>query len=209
MVCFAHFELQMCFAPQRPAIFPQLNFKKWSEPIISFNILLTFWLENVFRATTACNSTSERPKMVRTWCVLRTLTYKCASRHSGVPFFRIPTSGVHFLKLGCGEVWCVCAFWLQKVVQSWCALYILTWKRAWRHSGVQFFMSALNTWLRTRRFSEPTFGPTRPATFLTFFAPVSSFFWLSRTFIFFLLTLLRLYFSALLFHSPFCRKFDY
>ena len=29
--CFATFYFQMCFAPQRRALFPQLNFQKWSE----------------------------------------------------------------------------------------------------------------------------------------------------------------------------------
>ena len=32
MVCFVHFELEMCFAPQRRALFRHLNFQKWSEP---------------------------------------------------------------------------------------------------------------------------------------------------------------------------------
>ena len=35
---------------------------------------------------------SERPKVVRTWCVLCILTSKCASRHNGVHFFDISTS---------------------------------------------------------------------------------------------------------------------
>ena len=35
---------------------------------------------------------SEPPKMVRTWCVLCILTWKCASRHSGVHFCDISTS---------------------------------------------------------------------------------------------------------------------
>ena len=39
-------------------------------------------------------------------------------------------------------------------------LYILTWKCASRHNGVQFFISHLASWVRTRRFSEPTFRPT-------------------------------------------------
>ena len=34
---------------------------------------------------------------------------------------------------------------------------ILTWTCAPRHNGVQFFTSHLASWLRTRRFSEPTF----------------------------------------------------
>ena len=39
-------------------------------------------------------------------------------------------------------------------------LYILTWKRASRHNGVHLFISHLTTWLRIRRFSEPTFRPS-------------------------------------------------
>ena len=37
-------------------------------------------------------STSELPKVARTWCVLYILTWKCASRHNGVHFFDIATS---------------------------------------------------------------------------------------------------------------------
>ena len=37
-------------------------------------------------------TTSEPPKMVRTWCVLYILTWRCASRHNGVHFFDISTS---------------------------------------------------------------------------------------------------------------------
>ena len=62
----------MCFAPQRRALFRHLNFR------------------NVLRATTACTfSTSQLPKVVREWCVLYILTSKCASRHNGVHFFDI------------------------------------------------------------------------------------------------------------------------
>ena len=49
---------------------------------------------------------------------------------------------------------------LPKVVRSSSALSILTWKCASRHNGVHFFMSHLASWLRTRRFSEPTFRPS-------------------------------------------------
>ena len=69
-----------------------------------------------------------------------------------------------------------------KVLRSWGVLYILTSKCASRHSGVQFFISHLARWLRTRLFSEPTFRPCGKtqcfATFLPFRAPASSFFWL-------------------------------
>ena len=44
----------MCFAPQRRALFRNLNAQKWSEHVVS----LTFWLGNVLRATTACNFSS-------------------------------------------------------------------------------------------------------------------------------------------------------
>ena len=80
MVCFVHSHLEMCFAPQRRALFRHLNFQKWSE-------------NGVLRATTACTfSTSQLPKVVREWCVLYILTWKCASCHNGVHFFNISTS---------------------------------------------------------------------------------------------------------------------
>ena len=49
---------------------------------------------------------------------------------------------------------------LPKVVRSCCVLYMLISKCASRHNGVQFFISHLASWLRTRRFSEPTFRPS-------------------------------------------------
>ena len=86
---FWHFDFKMCFSLQRRAIFSHRNFKKWSEPL-SF---LTFWLWNVLLATAACNfSTSQLQKVVRTWHALYILTWKCASRYSGVQFFNIATS---------------------------------------------------------------------------------------------------------------------
>ena len=79
----------MCFAPQRRALFRHRNFQKWSEPVVFY----TFWLGNVLRPTTACTfSTSQLPKVVREWCVLYILTWKCALRHNGVHFFDIATS---------------------------------------------------------------------------------------------------------------------
>ena len=96
----------MCFSPQRRAIFRHRNFKKRSEPAV----FCAFSLENVLLATAACNfSTSELQKVLRTPQFFSILTWKCASRHS----------------------------------------------------GVQFLISPLTTWLRTRRFNEPTFRLTR------------------------------------------------
>ena len=137
------FDLEMCFAPQRRALFRHLNVQKWSEPLV----FLTCWLGNVLRATTACTfSTSQLPKVVRSWCVL----------------------------------------------------YILTWKCASRHNGVQFFISHLASWLRTRRFSEPTFRPSGATNLWknTVFRDFPTF---SRICIFFLLTLSLLWSS--LFYS--------
>ena len=89
LVCFVHFDLKMCFSLQRHAIFPHLNFKKWSKP----DVFCPFWLENVLLATGACNfSTSQHQKVVRACGVLYILTCKCASRYSGVQFFHIATS---------------------------------------------------------------------------------------------------------------------
>ena len=93
------------------------------------------------------------------------------------------------------------------------------------HNGVQFFISPLASWLRTRRFSELTFRPSRAsnhgktqcfATLLPFRAPVSSFFWdflfsdllssaLLSSALLFSILLLHLCFSSV----PYCRKFDF
>ena len=54
MWCFVHFDLEMCFAPQRRALFRHLNFQKWSGP----GVFCAFWLGNVLRATTACTFSS-------------------------------------------------------------------------------------------------------------------------------------------------------
>ena len=54
LVCFVHFDLQVCFAPQRRALFRHLNFQKCSET----QVFCTFWLANVLRATTACKFSS-------------------------------------------------------------------------------------------------------------------------------------------------------
>ena len=143
MVCFVHFDLEMCFAPQRRALFRHLNFQKWSDA----GVFCAFWLRNVLRATTACTfSTSQLPKVVREWCVLYILTSKCASRHN----------------------------------------------------GVHFFISHLASWLRTRRFSEPTFRPSGAPNHWknTVFRDFPTF---SHICIFFLLTLSLLIFFLLIF----------
>ena len=84
-------------------------------------------------------STSQLPKALRSWGALYILTSERASRHNGVHFFDISTS---------------------KSTPNPSAFTLLTRKRASRHSGVQLFISHLASWLRTRRFSEPTFRPS-------------------------------------------------
>ena len=54
LVCFENFDLEVCFAPQRRALFRHRNFQKCSEHVV----LCAFWLGNVLRATTACNFSS-------------------------------------------------------------------------------------------------------------------------------------------------------
>ena len=87
---------------------------------------------------------------------------------------------------------------LPKVVRTPGVLYILTWKCASRHNGVQFCIAPVASWLRTRRFSEPTFRPSGATNHWknTVFRDFPTF---SRICIFFLLTFSLLLFSLLIF----------
>ena len=125
----------------------------------------------MLRATTACTfSTSEPPKVARTCSVLHIFTSKCASRHNGVHFFDISTSKsgprmvcfvqFHFEMCFAPQRRALSTSQLPKVVRTPGVFNILTSKCALRHNGVQFFISHLASWLRTRRFSEPTFRPS-------------------------------------------------
>ena len=104
----------------------------------------------MLRATAACHVwTSELQKVARECGVLRILTYKCASRHSGVQF---STSE------------------LQKVVRDCGVLCILTCKCASRHSGVQFFdirtsKSGPGLWCFVHFDLQMCFAPQRRAIF--------------------------------------------
>ena len=174
LMCFVHFDFEMCFAPQRRALFlkstsksgpsmvcfAHFDFKmcfapqrralfrhRNSKKWSGAGVFCTFSLWNVLRATTACTfSTSQLPKVVRHWCVLYILTSKCASRYN----------------------------------------------------RVQFFISHLASCLRTRRFSEPTFRPSGATNHWknTVFRDFPTF---SRICIFFLLTLSLLLFFLLIF----------
>ena len=189
----------MCFAPQRRALFRHRNFQKWSDT----EVFCAFSHRNVLRATTACTfSTSQLPKVVRLWCVLYILTSTCASRrHLNFQKWSGPQVFLTFWLGNVLRATTACTFstsQLPKVVREWCVLYILTWKCASRHNGVQFFISHLASWLRTRRFSEPTFRPSGAPNHWknTLFRDFPTF---SRICIFFLLTLSLLPFFLLIF----------
>ena len=97
---------------------------------------------------------------------------------------------------------------------------ILTSKCASRHNGVQFFISHLASWLRTRRFSEPTFRPSgatyhwkkdsvsRLSYLFAHLHLLSSDPFSSLIFSLLLFSSLCLC-PALLFICPYCRKFDF
>ena len=170
-----------------------LNIQKCSVPI-SF---LRFWLQNVLRATTACTfSTSQLPKVVRSWYVMYILTSKCASRHNGVHFFDIATSKsglglvcfvhfdfemcfapqrrafvqhLNFQKWSGAEMFCT--FWLGNVLRATTACNFSS--LIWPHGSAPAALASL------------LFDPPEPqiigktpcfATFLSFRAPGSSFF---------------------------------
>ena len=126
----------MRLAPQPRLLFQHRNLQKWSEHVVS----LAFLFPNVLRATSACTfPTSQPPKVVRTWCVSSVFTSTCASRHNGVHVFDISTSK-SAPTLRC------CAFWLGNMLRA--------------TTACTFSTSHLASWLRTRRFSEPTFRPS-------------------------------------------------
>ena len=153
-------------------IFRHLNFKKCSDTVSFLNILtwkcpsrhsgvqffdiwtlksaprpsvfLAFWLGNGLLATAACKfSASELQKVLR-----------------DPQFFNIlilATAACNFLTSE-----------QKKVVRTWRVLYIFTWKRASRHSGVQFFgigtsKSAPNLTCFVHFHLKMCFSPQQPA----------------------------------------------
>ena len=206
---FVHFDFEICFAPQRRALFRHLNLQKWSV----HGVLCTFWLRNVLRATTACTfSTSQLPKVVRHWCAFYILTSTCASRHNGVHFFDISTSKT----APNPSVFHTCYFQMCFAPQRRALFQHLNFQK-W--SGAEVFCTfSLRNRLRAAtacNFSSPIspdvsapaalasllFNPPEPqnhekrqcfATFLPFRAPASSFF---RSFLSWLFSLLTAFSS--------------
>ena len=137
MWCFVHFDFQICFVPQRRALFRHLNFQKWSER----QVFLVFF------------------------------TCKCASRIFA-PQRRALFRHLNFQKWSENGVFCT--FWLRHVLRA--------------TTACNCSISHLARWLRTRRFSEPTFRPSGATNHWknTVFCDFPTF---SRICIFFLLTL--------------------
>ena len=149
----------------------------------------------------------------RFWKCYKTLTFCSCLTRCAIPSACHAKRHLNIQKWHVHAV--LCRFWLRnflratpaytfstsqllRVVRSWCVLYILTSTCASRHNGVQFFISHLARWLRTRRFSEPTFRPSGATNHWknTVFRNFPTF---SRICIFFLLTLSLLWSS--LFYS--------
>ena len=139
---FFTFDFEMCLVPQRRALFRHDNFQKCSDPLSIFSLLTSKCAschngERFFNMTTSKSVPNPNPSVF-----FSLLTSKRALCHNGVHFFDMSTS-----KRGPDMV-CFVRFDLES---------------ASRHNGMQLFISHLTTWLtwlRTRRFSEPTFCPS-------------------------------------------------
>ena len=218
--CFVHFDLQMCFSPQRRAIFANRNVQNGSEHAV----FCTFWLTNVLLATAACHfCKSQRPKLVPHWGVLCILTYKCTSRHSGVPFLQIATSKmapalrcfVHFDLQMCfspqrraifphrnfqngsaPEVFCT--FRHTNVLRATAACHFSYRGSAATSAPEATFRSAgtTNHWKNTAIRDIANIWRVCICFLVTLLAWWSSFYWLDCC-------------ATLLFNCPYCRKLDF
>ena len=110
---FAHFYLEMCFAPQLCTLFPHLNLQRCSEP----GVFCQFWFPNLLRATgKRAFSTSQLPRAPLFFKNI--FASKCASPHN------------------CAHFWDI---WTSKRAPTLGCFSILTSKSASHHNGVQFF----------------------------------------------------------------------
>ena len=147
---FYTFDLEMCFAPQPRALVEHLNVKNCSER----GVFCTFWLRNLLRATTACTRwTSQRQKVLWTWCVLYMLTSKSASRHNGMHFFNISTSKTA-LNVACF------VHWLANVLRAKaaCNFSSLIWPHGSAHAALARPSGATNHWKNTVNRNFPIFS---------------------------------------------------
>ena len=159
----------MCFLSQRRAIFRDQNSKKVLPDPHFFNILTS---ECAFRHSGVQFLRIRTSKSAPTMrCFVHVHFQMCFSPQQRAIFRQ-----QNFKKCFGADVFCaflleMCfspqrrAFFstseLQKVLRDRQFFNIFTSKVAFRHSGVQFLMSPLSTYLRTRRFNRPTFRLTR------------------------------------------------
>ena len=124
----------MCFAPQRRALFRNLNFQKCSDHGV-FLYILTWKCasrhDGVHFFVISTSKTAPNPSIFNFQICF-------------APQRRALFQHLNFQKWSDTEVFCT--FSLRK--------------SASRHNGVQLFISHLPRCLRTRRFSEPTFRPS-------------------------------------------------
>ena len=200
MVFFVHFDLDMCFAPQRRALIRHVTFQKRSDT----GVLRTFWLGNVLRATTAHTF------------------FDIATPKSGPTLTYISFWLQNVLRATTVRTFSTSQ--LPGVVRHWGVLYILASKCASRHDGVQFFISLPRCspdGSAPAALPRPLFDPLEPQIIGKTEHSVSfrDFPTFSRTWIFFLLTFSSLIFffllsllwlfPTLLFICPYCRKLDF
>ena len=219
--CFVHFHFKMCFSPQRRAFFRHLHFKKCSEHVMfcAFSISKCGFRHSGVQFFDICTSKSAPNTSCfvhfhfQMWfspqrrAFFRHLNLKkCPSRAPHVCTFSLQNA------LFATAAGIFSTSELPKVLRHRQFSSVFTSKCAFRHSGVQFLMSPLGTYLRTRRFNRPTFRLTRHTNH-----------WKNTAFrdcpniclgcIFFLLTFALVHLlpsdclSHLLFNCPYCWKF--
>ena len=120
MVSFGHFDFEICFAPQRRALFRNSTLKL-PKVVREWCVLYIFtWklvkLISVYFFDMFTSKKAQNPQF------FTLLTSKCASRHNGVHFFDTFSTSEP-----------------PKVVRDRQFLTLLTSKCAWRHNGVHFF----------------------------------------------------------------------
>ena len=119
-------------------------------------------------ATATCTFSTPKTGAPTLKRFFRVCTPQCASRNYGVHFLRISTC------ISAPRMVCIARFDFeicflplfrhlndQKFSKPEVFCAFLTSKCALRHSRVQVLISHLTRWLRTRRFSEPTFRASR------------------------------------------------
>ena len=119
LVCFVHFDFEMCFAPQRRALFRHLNFQKFPKVVRHWCPLCILTSKCALRHNAVhffdISTSKSGPTLV----------------HFDFEMCFAPQRHALFRHLNFQK--------FPKVVRHWCALCILTSKCASRHNGVHFF----------------------------------------------------------------------